>query len=303
MTTTTTMHAPISPTGRSRDLVVRHPLLAYFVIAFGFSWVFELLAFGLLDIPELPGIIVAAFGPPVAAMLVTRVTEGATGVHALLGRILLWRVGLLWSAFVFLVIPVLGITSFVFLPDGTDNLPDPVLAIVPVYLLSVVILASLGGGQEELGWRGFALPLMQSRFEPLIGTALLGVLWGLWHLPLYVLVTDYNNAGSGFLGIGASFLGFVGYTVALAAIMTWVFNGTRGSVLLVMLVHGAMNANFGLAPETRLASWSLTLMFAALALVIVAATRGQLGYHRPDTSQPARSARIGPQAERMFPQR
>jgi membrane protease YdiL (CAAX protease family) len=274
------LHRPLIATGRRRDWVGEYPLLAYFALAFGFSWIVELLAFGLLDVPELPGIIVAAFGPATAAVLVTRTAEGRSGVRALLRRLLLWRVDRRWYAFALVGIPVLGVLSFVFLPDGTENLPDSALLIAPTYLLLVVIMATLGGGQEELGWRGFALPRLQPRFGPLAGTVLLGVLWGLWHLPLYVLVDDYNNAGSGFVRVATSFLGFVGYTIAISLIMTWVFNHTRGSLLLAMLVHGALNATFGLAPETTLAAWSLTLAIAALALVIAAATHGHLGYRR-----------------------
>jgi membrane protease YdiL (CAAX protease family) len=157
-----------------------------------------------------------------------------------------------------------------------------------LYLVSVAIMFFMGGGQEEPGWRGFALPRMQPRFGPLGGAVLLGLLWGLWHLPLYAWVPDYNNAGSGLVRIATSFLGFLGYTVALSAILAWALNGTRGSVFLVMLVHATANATFGFAPETRLASWSLTLAMAVLALVIVATTRGRLGYqHTPDASATA----------------
>lgn len=281
------LQRPVVSTGRPRELLVEHPLLGFFVLAFGISWILELVAFGLFAVPEVPGIIVAAFGPPLAAIVVTRSIEGRVGVRALLRRIVHWRVGWRWYAFVLVGIPLLGVLSFVFLEDGTENLPAAP-AFVPTYLLLVVIMMFLGGGQEEPGWRGFALPRMQARFGPLDGTAVLGLLWGLWHLPLYVLISDYNNAGSGFGSVATSFLGFCGYTIALSMIMTWVFNHTSPSLFLVMLVHGSMNTLFGLAPETTLASWSITLAFAALALVIVVATHGRLGYRTvPVASAPA----------------
>lgn len=278
MTTAGTLQRAPLATGRLRDAVVEHSLLAYFVLAFGITWTYEVLVFALLDLPDMPWLIFGAFGPAVAAILVTRAAEGTTGVRSLLLGIRLWRVDVRWYAFALVGLPILGILSFVFLPHGTENLPDSALLVAPTYLLLVVVMASLGGGQEEPGWRGFALPRMQAAFGPLTGTLLLGAAWGLWHLPLYVWVSDYNNAGSGFVTIAASFLGFCGYSLALSLIMTWVFNGTRGSLLLVMLVHGSMNSIFGLAPETRLASWIVTLAIAVLALFVVAGTRGRLGY-------------------------
>ncbi|HSP54645.1 MAG TPA: hypothetical protein VLS25_03570 [Dehalococcoidia bacterium] len=71
--------------------------------------------------------------------------------------------------------------------------------------------------------------------------------------------------------------------------MTWVFNHTRGSVFMAMLVHATANANFALAPESQLAGTSVVLSIAVLALVILAATRGQLGY-RDMPLAPATSA-------------
>ena len=163
---------------------------------------------------------------------------------------------------------------------GTENLPGSAALLVPSYLLLVVIMMTMGGGQEELGWRGYALGPMQERLGAFRAAALLGLLWGLWHLPIYLLVPGYNNAGSGALDVALAFAGFVGYTVALAMILSWVFNGTGGSVLLTMIVHGALNANFGFAPASATASWCITSAFAALAVVVVMTTRAHLGYRR-----------------------
>jgi membrane protease YdiL (CAAX protease family) len=278
MSTTGMLQRPQITTVRPRGLVSEHPLLAFFAIAFVVTWVYELLCFGLLDLPGLPWMLLAPFVPAMAAVLVTRAIEGTPGVRTLWQRVTLWRVGMRWYALALVGIPILAVLSFVFLPDGTENLPGSAVLIPPTYLALILVMFFLGGGQEEPGWRGFALPRMQARFGPLPGTVLLGLLWGVWHLPLFLWVPDYNNAGFGFVSVTATFLGFVGYSVALSLIMTWVFNHTRGSVFMAMLVHATANANFALAPESQLAGTSVVLSIAVLALVILAATRGQLGY-------------------------
>jgi membrane protease YdiL (CAAX protease family) len=169
--------------------------------------------------------------------------------------------------------------------------------VVPSYLLLVLIMALPGGGQEELGWRGYALAPLQKRFGALWASLSLGAIWGFWHLPLYVLIVGYNNAGSSAASIAWAFAGFVGYTVVLSTILGWVYDGTRASVLLVMLVHGSMNSLFAFAPATATASWCLTGAFGALALLVVLATRGRLGCDVPRTQRP-RSDELDPRYER-----
>jgi membrane protease YdiL (CAAX protease family) len=256
-------------------------LRAYFVVAFAFAWAVEVVAFALLDVPVLPAVVLAGFGPPLAAVVTSYVTDGQAGLHVLKRRLFHWRVGIGWYAFAFVVIPVVGFASFLFLGDGNANVPGSPVLLVASYLLLVLIMMLLGGGQEELGWRGYALAPLQERFGALRANLLLGVIWGFWHAPLYVLVADYNNAGSTGASVAAAFAGFVAYTVALAVVLAWAYNSTSESVLFVMLLHGSMNALFGFAPETSTAAWCLTGAIGALALLVVTATRGRLGCHGP----------------------
>jgi uncharacterized protein len=264
--------------GAVRGWIRAHPLRAYFVLAFAFAWAVEVVAFAVLDVPELPAVVLAGFGPPVAAVVTSYVADGEAGLHGLKRRLFHWRVGVGWYGFALVVIPVVGFSSFLFLRGGTANVPGSPLVLVVSYLLLVVIMMLLGGGQEELGWRGYALVPLQERFGALRANLVLGVIWGFWHLPLYVLVAGYNNAGSTATSVAAAFAGFVAYTVALSVVLAWAYNSTSESVFFVMLLHGSMNALFGFAPETSTASWCLTGAIAALALLVVFATRGRLGF-------------------------
>jgi membrane protease YdiL (CAAX protease family) len=157
------------------------------------------------------------------------------------------------------------------------------------FTLMGLFLPSLG---EEPGWRGFALPRLQAHHGPLLGTVILGALHGLWHLPAY-----FTAALGPFTG--EKFASFVLAAVAGTFLYTWVFNRSGGSVLLVMLLHGASNAASGLlnrlipaevVPDGWLGAlidggWITAIGFGLAALLLVVTTRGRLGY-RPDVAMP-----------------
>jgi hypothetical protein len=110
---------------------------------------------------------------------------------------------------------------------------------------------------------------------------MLGVLWGLWHLPLFLFVPGYNGAGTGVVGILIPFLAFVIVVIAFTVVFTWVFNNTRGSILLAILLHASINT----APSMLLLlfpSLTLTPLFGLSTLLawVIAATRGRLSYQR-----------------------
>ena len=135
---------------------------------------------------------------------------------------------------------------------------------------------------EQPGWHGFALPRLERLHGPLVGTIVLGVLWALWHLPEFGVPSWAASSGGGVLDIAL----FVVIAVAFAIVITWVFNNTRASLLLAMLVHASIDT-FG-SPLGKIfpapaASSSLPMLvgFGALAVVLTIFTRGRLGY-RPD---------------------
>jgi membrane protease YdiL (CAAX protease family) len=209
----------------------------------------------------------------------TAITEGRAGTRRLLGRIVLWRVGLRWYLFAFIGVPLVMTLGTILVPGGLASLQLLGPGYVLTYLVTFVFVAVLGGPLfEEIGWRGFALPRMQPLHGPLVGSIILGLLWALWHLPEFMVPTwAASSGGSSPLAI----VKFVLFAIAATIILTWVFNNTKGSVLMAILVHGSIDAPFLpysvlLGPAEVMNS--LLLGFGALALVIVALTRGRLGY-------------------------
>jgi membrane protease YdiL (CAAX protease family) len=275
MATTTATPSRITTTARA------FPLAAYFVLAYALSWLI-LVPAGLGLLPDSSAAVLVwlpPFGPAVAAFIVTALIGGRPAVGQLLRRLVQWRVGIRWYLLVLIGIPLIELVG-AFAVLGTVPLEDlaknwPVIFTgYPIYVLYVAIFTGMG---EEPGWRGFALPRLQERHGPLLATAVLAVVWGMWHLP--------NVLFGGWTGL--SFSLWLAQCLASAFIYTWVYNRTGGSILMAALLHGAINGSSGLitgllpgfndALNVPLYSAD-ALAFTIAAVVLVVATRGRLGY-------------------------
>lgn len=266
----------------------RRPVVWFFSITFAFTWIYEFLVFGVFHLPTF-WIVPATFGPAFSAVFLSAMISGRQGVRALLRRCLLWRVGWQWYLVAFCLIPLLTLLSAFIIPEAREALQMPAgmafLNYIPLLLLTMLIGGPLG---EEIGWRGFALPHLQQRFGPVIGTIILGALWGLWHLPLFLFVPGYNGTGSDTGAMLLSFLIFIAFCLAVSFLFTWVLNGTQASLLLVILLHAVNNtgpaALFMEAIPTHISDGMLKNIFisalAVVAILLIVVTHGKLGFKR-----------------------
>jgi membrane protease YdiL (CAAX protease family) len=165
--------------------------LKYIVIAFAFTWFFWWLVVlqgrGLISSLPVPELFLGAFGPMVAAVVVTAQESGREGLRSLLSRIVRWRVAPIWYGVALLgpIVLALGAMALhVVLGGQPPNLPGMIGALPTVLALSVYMFIQVGIG-EEIGWRGYALPKLQSGFSALVSSLILGGIWVLWHLPLF----------------------------------------------------------------------------------------------------------------------
>jgi len=271
----------------------RHPLTSYVVLAFGFSWAcWSVPALGYRAGAGAVLLLLGGFGPLIAALVMTRLTGNS--VKRWFTGLFRWRVAPRWYLFAIgvpITLAVLVTAEFALAGKEIDwSLLDTRLA---VFLPSLLFVALAGGGNEEPGWRGFALTRMQDRSTPVRATLLLGAVWALWHLPL-LFATDeagHGLATGGLLVLVAlTLLSIVGYAFAY----TYLLNKT-GSVLLCILLHAGFNtamASAGLRTEDALQRWDyiLTLglgvvtIWAGVALLIKL-TGGRLG--RDNSTSPA----------------
>jgi membrane protease YdiL (CAAX protease family) len=271
-----------------REVVDAHPVVAFFVLAYAISWVAWLGP--ILDLAEpfrTLGFVVGGFGPALAALVVTWL--GSDSVRAWARGIVDWRVAPRWYLAA-LVVPLLvvALTSVGLAVLGTSSVDPGLLpGRVSLVLVSFVTIALIGGGNEEPGWRGLALPKLQKRYTPVSATLILGVVWALWHLPLLATGTTEFHGLASFVELapttGVRILNIVG----VAFVLTWIYNAT-GSVLLAIIAHTGFNtANSTLVPlplETISAGDSTTILVVTTVVlwvvvaVLFVVTRGQFGY-------------------------
>ncbi|HJZ54002.1 MAG TPA: type II CAAX endopeptidase family protein [Gemmataceae bacterium] len=292
--------APAPPDTAGQGWLARRPLVSYFLIAFAFTWVllFSVLlsedGLGLLPYavsPTLARLIVplSLMGPSLAALLVTAATEGSSGIGRLLRRIVRWRVGVRWYLFIFVGLPAVMVLGTLVRPGALESFDLSAFPPADEYLLAFAFMMTLGGPLfEEPGWRGFALPRPQRSYGPLLGGFILGSLWALWHLPAFLVPQKLPPSGT--------VLDFVRFTLALIAltyIIQWIVNHTRGSVLMAILTHASWNTFYAAlvklfpAPAVIDSYLNLTVAAWAAAGVIIALTRGRLGY-QPELAASAR---------------
>jgi CAAX protease family protein len=296
------------PTKRLGKLMRRYPLSCFFLIALGFSWVYDLTVFRVLVTPgiSLGGLLLIlgfTLGPTLAAFLMTAVTQGRAGLRQLLRRYVLWRVGLRWYLFALLGVPALLLIPYLLLPGALAAFRLPGLSVWLTILMWYLLGLVVGGPLfEEGGWRGFALPRLEQRSGPLVGTLILGALWGLWHLTEFFIpgAPQYTMTpfGTSFAGHLLAFGLFDIWTIVLAVIFTWVFNNTRGSILLAILLHTSIDVALvyllpplfpSLATTPLFGLSEFLLVWVVLALLVIVATRGRLSYERyqRETALPA----------------
>jgi membrane protease YdiL (CAAX protease family) len=213
--------------GTVRDFLKQHRLVAFFVIAFALSWYPWIIALarGRTSGPN-------PLGPLVAGIIMTAIVSGRSGLREFFSRLVRWRVGAKWYAIIFATPIVLCLLSVAIVLCFAPRSQISALTIerireLPERFLFILLFIGLG---EEPGWRGFALPQLQTKHSPLIASVLLAPIWALWHLPL----------------IGNEFprpivAPFVVSVFGATFMLTWLFNRTKGSVLLPMLFHAMIN--------------------------------------------------------------
>jgi membrane protease YdiL (CAAX protease family) len=219
--------------------IKQHPLISFFILAYGISWAAGAPA---AFIPEWPGLLsfLTAFGPAIAAFAVVGVIEGRAGVRQLFASLFNWRVRIGWYLVVLLgpaLTMVLSIVLYRLLGKGTGipeavqilpMLKSQIPALLIVFLYQLIILWG-----EEVGWRGYALPEFQAKYHPLVASIILGVLWGFWHLPSFWIESSVHHS----MTVPFFILASIGYSI----LYTWIYNGTKGSLWMMCLLHAANN--------------------------------------------------------------
>jgi membrane protease YdiL (CAAX protease family) len=278
-------------TGLSQ-LVRRHPLAAFLILTYSLSWALWIPLAIFRDAASGPyGPIALLLGsniPSAVAIVLTAVGLGKGATRKLLGRLLIWRVG--WRWYLVLLAPTALVVGTITLVAVTRGGPTAALAVPLLSAIITVAFMTFPGSAlgEEIGWRGFALPRLQFRRTALTASLVVGTLHGLWHLPLWLRGEPDHPL--------SLYPAFLIQALALSVIYTWLYNSSKGSLLLVVLFHTATNAPLTLVLlPLGIENWVLPFWlmagFTVVAALVVVAVFGptNLSRHRRQT-QPATPA-------------
>ncbi|GAB4407026.1 MAG: type II CAAX endopeptidase family protein [Anaerolineales bacterium] len=218
------------------NLVRRYPVAAFYVLAFVISWLGwfpqTLHARGIFPFDSPLFALLGGAGPTLAAVLVIWALKGKDGPRELFAPLAWWRASWGWWAFAFL-----GWFGIAAVALGVGALFggrfDAVLRFNWAAVPAIFVTMLLSNVWEEIGWRGFALPRLQERYGDLAIAVIMGLLWSLWHLPLYLNPTSPMSQ--------LPWVGDVVFSVALTVIYTWLYNGTGRSLLFVSVLHAMSN--------------------------------------------------------------
>ena len=284
---------------QSVDIPYRFPYL-YFVIAFGFSWIIwlpgVLAAQGLFDLP-IPEMVLAgvgSFGPSVSAFYLTRRNQGRKGVRTLIKRALNFRIPIKWLTAIFVFpLAITAAARHLYIWRGGE-LPDSQVLGSPVDIIILFLVLFFIGGpvNEEFGWRGYALDRIQSNHNALLSSLILGVMGGLWHLPLFF----FQNLSQSYM----SFWIFLGLACSLYVLYSWFHNNTGGNILVALLFHNLVNFSGSLFPFFNVEKGAdqtplliVTALYSIVAILVIILTGPKRLSRKPDAEMPFRNLDLG----------
>jgi uncharacterized protein len=260
----------------------------FFLVTFAWSWIIwaplALAGSGVLaldeavrSLPTMPALMLGAFGPAVGACFAVWTLEGRAALAAFLRRFGSLRFG--WKAWTAMFV-VLGAVNAVawYLPEAFGyERPPMLLPSVFVFPIWWVVMVFLGGGQEEVGWRGYILEPLEARFGLWGGNVVLGVVWSVWHGPLWFI--------PGTTQVTMPFVAFTIGTIGLSFFFSWLLKAAGGRPMAGLMVHGTYNAIIPLfptiatEPDASQVRWwlhqVLILVVGALFMLRVVRARGR----------------------------
>ena len=310
MSTAIDNQQPPNSSSSLRGLVARHPVAAFLVMAFVFGWsgflplLLSESGFGVLpiDLPWKPfASMLSVFGLALPAFLVTAVTSGKDGVRDLLRRCFRWRVGVHWYLIALLgllVVTLMGALPFLGVVP-LEALAENWSLLFTVFLWGVLVPFVLVNLWEELGWTGFMQHTLQASHGPLLASVIVAPFFALIHMPGFFVAGFMSDEKMSLSQLPAVLLqvGIMSvFAIFIRVVIMWLYNSSGRSVLIVALFHSAFNMTNGqkITPQLLLLPEDLASLIPAvavlvLAVLLVAFTRGRLGY-KPERAVPRPSA-------------
>jgi membrane protease YdiL (CAAX protease family) len=274
---------------QSNGFLKRYALVIGIILMFLFTWPIDLANAGLMPF-QVPFALYLflGWGFGLAAALMTWAALGWPAVVGLYKRYLIWRVGWKWYLALLIVPAAMALGVYLYAAfTGTpadfsavmaDNIRPPGFSRL-AFVLPFLIIELIANG-EEIGWRGYVLPRLQARYSALAAALITGVIWSLWHMPKFLTHWDWSY-----------FVLFVVDTTAKSIILAWMYNGTRGSLLLVVLAHGVWNTVGIFLPSANtlssegLGAFAVQTALEVIVAAVIVALSGAANLSRSESKQ------------------
>ncbi len=266
----------------------------FFMLTFAFTWAVFLLASAasrvnlLPPFPESPTILiayVATYSPTIVAFLLTFAYAGKRGVKQLIsrafGRRALIEKKIWYLPTIFLWPAISGLALILTIPFG-GSMPETSLFFQPLFIPLVFLVSLLSAPMaEEFGWRGYALDRLQARWNALFSSLILGIIWGGWHLPSYLVsgTSQFQNLQKyGMIELVFFFMAII----ATSILFTWVYNNTKGSLLIMIIFHTFTNFSLALFPQQlQIGALPIArLVYVILVWIVAIVMLNILGSHK-----------------------
>lgn len=263
-------HAETCDSGSPLQLRARSKfaIFAFVVLSFGWAWGFGFAATqARADVPALRSalMIVAGLGPSLAGVAVVALFSNAPGLRDWLRRCLNWRVGWRWIVLAFVAPPVVMLCALAMHTALGGEMPAlPASGHIPLVIANFGLVFLIGGPLgEEFGWRGYAMPALSARLNWRAACLLVGIVWGLWHLPLFFMANTTQAQ--------MPVLVFMLNILAGSVLFGWLFERTFGSVLPALVLHTSLNAWSGILVIAPTAATGRPFALVTGLLVVIAA--------------------------------
>ena len=248
--------------------MTKYPLRWFFILTFAITWGLAGIYFagnalfdrflGEMSVTN-PFFILAVWGPNIAGVILTGVNEGWRGILHLLKKFIPVRANIAWYLVALFLFPFAGL-----LVNAITGTPVKITAMHSGEILTVALAILISGPLgEELGWRGFALPKLLKSYSATLAGIILGLIWGLWHLPSFFA----SGLPQGSIQIPL----FLVAAVAISVIVTWIFVNTKGNVFISFLVHYTLNFTYALIEP----DFTFVMIFQILLAVALFAVYGR----------------------------
>lgn len=259
-------------------MLYKKSISKFLLITFLWSWLLWIplifISYNIITIPEkifsiikVPFMMLGAFGPLIGAYGAIIRKNGKNFTKKYFYSFTDLRIG--WKAYLFpLFIFVFSTFLAWYLPElfGAIRL-SMLLPSIWVYIPCLIFMIFVGGGQEEFGWRGYALPILEMKYGIWYSNILLGCIWTIWHLPLWFI----TNTSQSFMNFGGAFLLFIGYSF----IFSWVRNIAHNKPFAGVYVHGLANSLISIMPtismnkdESQPRFWIWVILTLIIGIII-----------------------------------